>query len=323
MSEEEDYPDIGDCRDGLLLVCMGDDRPDQWIDWLEELVGEYEDFRAIAEEHEVPLDAGSDCGTLDGWSDFCEALGVSIESELWEGGMVSGHFHRGWIKPGTIRSAKKVGKKILKKIQKNLLKQIRKAAISELEEIQDLDQLIERTLDDRASLLTVIKESNASLATGRMTTSNLEEALAEARANEAKTNDIAALTLDCMRIACAVLNREQKILLAGPLVMWNDGVVYAFASRGRVPLPADSSPAILVNELKRAGHPTVEVGEMTLIGAWSSGPIYRKGSAHISGWLNVWREVEQNRERQFLVAESSHLPTIRAIHDHFKSQPPA
>jgi hypothetical protein len=321
MSEEEeveDYPDIGDRRNGFILVCMGDDRPDQWIDWLEELVCKYEELEALAEARELPLDAGPDYGNLLGWRDFCETLGVSMDSKFWEGCMTSGQFQMGWIQSGTIRSAKKAGKEILNKIHKNLLEGIRRAAISELEKIKDLDRLVERTLDDRVSLLTAIKELNASLVTARKTTSRLEATLAEAKAG-----DTSALTSDCLRMACAVLNEDRNILLAGPLVLWDDGVVYAFTSRGGEPLPADSSPSILLTELKRSGHPTVEVSEMTVIGGFLSGRCYRKGSAHISGWVNVWREVEQNRERAFLVADSGHMTTVRAIHQHFKSQPPA
>ena len=138
---------------------------------------------------------------------------------------------------------------------------------------------------------------------------------------KAKVKDASVLSLDCLRIAGAVLNRERVRLIAGPLVLWDDGVVYALISRGKVTLPDDSSPAFLLKALQQSGHPTVEVSEMTVIGGWTSGPIYRKGSVRISGWINVWHDVEQNRERVFVVADPDKLAVVRDIHEHFKIKP--
>lgn len=38
---DEDYPEIGKRRRGMVLVCHGDDRPDQFSDWLQPLVLEW------------------------------------------------------------------------------------------------------------------------------------------------------------------------------------------------------------------------------------------------------------------------------------------
>ena len=48
-------------------------------------------------------------------------------------------------------------------------------------------------------------------------------------------NDTSALALDCLRIACAVIKGHRMILMAGPMVLWSDGVVYAITSCGGVP----------------------------------------------------------------------------------------
>jgi hypothetical protein len=312
----EDFPSIGDRRAGRILVCMGDDRPDQLIDWLDALVSDFEELKTIADEHVVKVNAGSQGGVMNDWSDFCSALGVHIDSNFWEGSMISGHLQMGWIQPGQIRRAQKIGKEILKEIRRDVLEQIRSAAISEIKKIKDLDRLIERISDDRPFLLAQIGHLKAALAETQKTMTALEQAVAEA-----KVNDASALTMDCLRIAGAVLNRERVRLIAGPLVLWDDGVIYALTSRGKVPLPDDSSPALLLKVLQRSGHPTVDVSEMTVIGGWTSGPIYRKGSIRISGWINVWRDVEQNRERVFVVANPDKLAVVRNIHKYFKTKP--
>jgi len=314
MSEEAELPSIGDLLHGQVLVCKGDDQPEEWDDWLKSLVDEFEWLESTASEHDLEVHTGSDPKKIEGWSDFCEAVGVDIRTQFWEGSMISGQFVMGWIKAGDIRGAKKAGETMLKKIRKNLLKQLRERTIKELNKIDDLDTLIERTRDDRASLLAEIGRLRVAVADTQDTMTALKQAVAEA-----KMNDTSALDLDCLRLAGAVLNRERVKLLAGPLVFWDDGVVYAFTSRGGVPLPDDSSPSVLLKQLQRSGHPIVAVGEMTVISGWLSGPHYRKGTAHISGWGNVWREVEQNRERKFLVTDPGQLPTVRAIHDHFKT----
>ena len=316
MNEEEDFPEIGDTRGGMVLVCHGDDKPEYWLDWLKSLVNEFERLNEIAEERSVDLDAGSDHNPIEDWRALCEAMGISFKSTFWEGSMTSGVYQMGWLAADQIHQAETIGSDILRNIRRNLVERVRSVVISDLKKIKDLDKLIDRTRDDRESLLTQIEELKVSIAVDQKTMSTLEKALAEA-----KVNDTSALDLDCLHLAGAVLNRERVRLLAGPLVLWDDGVVYAFTSRGGVPLPDDSSPAVLLKQLQRSGHPTVEVGEMTLVGRWIGGPHYRKGTAHISGWANVWREVEQTHERKFLVADPGHLPTVRAIHDHFKTPP--
>jgi hypothetical protein len=158
-------------------------------------------------------------------------------------------------------------------------------------------------------------ELQAGLAGAQKATQTLQQALAEA-----KLNDTSALALDCLRIACAVINGDRIILMAGPLVLWSDGVVYAITSRGGVPLPAESGPHILINELERAGHSVVKVAEMTKLGHWLSGPHFRKGTTHISGWMKVWREVEHCK-RTFLVENPAKLAVVQDIHEHFKTPP--
>ena len=315
MNAEDEFPSIGDRRQGQVLVCMGDDRPDQWDSWLEALVGDFEALEKTATEHGLVLCTGSEHGELEGWADFCEALGISVSSDFWEGSkgsMINGHFVMGWIKLGGVRSAKKTGKEIIKQLEKGLLEQLRRKRVDELGRVKDLYILIERTRDDRAALLSETAKLKTDLEAAYKMTSTLREAFAKA-----KEDDTSELTLDCLRIASAVLNGDRKILVAGPLVLWSDGVVYGLTSRGAVPVPPDSAPAILIKELQRAGHAVVEVGEGTMVRGFLN-PRLVTGSPHISGWTNIWGKNE-SCERTFLVANPDQLAVVCQIHEHFKT----
>lgn len=321
-SDEEDYPEVGDIRNGLILACMGDDRPERWIGWLGSLVDDFDELQTLAEQHDLSMDAGRKYGVLKGWSEFCEALGVSIDTEFWEGCMNSGQFVTGWINVKKVARAQKTGKAILEQIRSRLLKEIRRAVMAELKEIEDVDLLADYTwrghyqlTEQIAGLTEQIAGLKSSLTATQTTASALDKALKEAR-----ENDTSALTLDCLRIACAVLNYDRQILLAGPVVLWSDGIVYAFTSRGGVPLPGDSAPSLLLEELKRAGHAVVEVGEETVVRGYMN-PRRLTGTPHISGWLNLWRQVESSA-RRFVVADPGQLAVVRDIHNHFKTPPP-
>ena len=102
-------------------------------------------------------------------------------------------------------------------------------------------------------------------------------------------------------------------MVAGPLVLWDDNVVYAITSRGGVALPANSTPVILLGDLEAAGYPVVRVEEKTVIGGWR-GPIYRRGTPHITGWASVWSDRE-GRKRVFLVAPKDSERMVHEIHE--------
>ena len=104
----------------------------------------------------------------------------------------------------------------------------------------------------------------------------------------------------CVKLAAAIIEGKTTRMVAGPVVLWDDGNVYAITSRGRVGLPARSAPKLLLDSLKKAGHTVIEVEEMTIIGGWMTGPKYAKGDIHISGWESVWSE-DLRKKRNFIV----------------------
>ena len=123
MNEKMDpglQPDTGDRRNGRILVCQGDDVPDDWIDWLEPLVTEFEELRERAEASELELDAGEEFGTIEDVMGFCERLGIEFEVEPWEGVMISGVYQWGWLDETHTGKAARTARKILTAIRYSL-----------------------------------------------------------------------------------------------------------------------------------------------------------------------------------------------------------
>lgn len=125
MNDEDDFPQIGDRKKGMILVCMGDDCPDQWIDWLEALIDEFKQLQRVADKHGLDVDAGPDYKNVQDWRTFCEALGIMVDTQFWEGSMVSGMFQMGWIQARRVSRAQKTGNTILTTIKENFAEQLR------------------------------------------------------------------------------------------------------------------------------------------------------------------------------------------------------
>ena len=62
---QDDYPEVGARRRGHILVCHGDDSPDQWIAWLEPIQSRFKELHGLSEEYGFALDAGEGSGRLD------------------------------------------------------------------------------------------------------------------------------------------------------------------------------------------------------------------------------------------------------------------
>ncbi|NBT06116.1 MAG: hypothetical protein EBS54_05080, partial [Betaproteobacteria bacterium] len=163
MSKADDeYPEIGKRRHGMVLVCHGDDRPDQFADWLQPLVVEFERLSSLASEFGINLISEEGASPVVDVIDFCERLGIEFRSTMWEGFLISGVYYLGWIKVGTVRSASAHGKKLIRTIEKRVDQAIRQAVIRDIQRIKDLDEFIDRTADDRASLREKIASLSAS-----------------------------------------------------------------------------------------------------------------------------------------------------------------
>jgi hypothetical protein len=113
--------------------------------------------------------------------------------------------------------------------------------------------------------------------------------------------------------------------VAGPLALWDDGVIYAITQIGPTPLPASSTYAWLVQQFEGAGVAVVRVKEMTVLGGRASGPIYYPGGTRAKDWVNAWTEGERptsrlprpspdTRPRQFVVDPPEYADRVSNIY---------
>jgi hypothetical protein len=306
---EDDYPEIGKRRRGMVLVCHGDDLPDRFADWLQSLVTDFERLSSIASEFGVDMDPLDGSPSIIDVMDFCQRLGIEFRSNMWEGSLISGIYHLGWIKVGTVRSAAAHGKMLLRALEKQTDCAVRSSVMRELQDIKELDEFIDRTADDRHVLLQEIASLGSSL---QATKSALDAA--NNKISTAAESNTAEIDRSCMQLAAALLTGEKCRVVAGPLVLWEDGVVYAICSWGGSPIPEGSSPAVLMDGIQRSGRRVVLVRDTTVIGGRMSGPIYRKGPANISGWSKVW-SFREKRDRVFSVVPPEFAEQVRQIHE--------
>jgi len=116
----EAIPEIGDKRGKLTLVAKGDDFPDEWDGWLDELVDGYSSLVTEALRKEVDPEALGLVEGLAGLKAFAEQLGVEFEQEFWEGECISGQYQLGWIKTSEIPKARVQGLKIISELGSSL-----------------------------------------------------------------------------------------------------------------------------------------------------------------------------------------------------------
>ena len=160
---QDDYPEVGARRRGHILVCHGDDNPDQWIQ------SRFKELHGLSEEYGFALDAGEGSERLGSVGEFLELIGVDIRSNPWEGSLISGVYRFGWVKVGTVRAVRKKAAELLKALQRQVDSEVRRKILEELAGIKDIDQLIERTAADRDELRRQILESKSALSKAHRT----------------------------------------------------------------------------------------------------------------------------------------------------------
>lgn len=113
-------PEIGDKRGSYTLVARGDDFPDEWDGWLDELVDGYSSLVTEALRKKVDPEVLGLVEGPEGLKAFAEQLGVEFEQEFWEGECISGQYQLGWIKTSHIPKARVQGLKIISELGSSL-----------------------------------------------------------------------------------------------------------------------------------------------------------------------------------------------------------
>jgi hypothetical protein len=116
----EAIPEVGDKRGKLTLVAKGDDFPDEWDGWLDELVDGYSSLVTEALRKKVDPEALGLVEGPEGLKAFAEQIGVAFEQEFWEGACISGQYQLGWIRTSEIRRAQRGARQLLAHIEQKL-----------------------------------------------------------------------------------------------------------------------------------------------------------------------------------------------------------
>ena len=204
---DDDYPEIGKRRRGMVLVCHGDDRPDQFADWLQPLVVEFERLSSLASEFGIDLTPEDGAPPIVSVIDFCDRLSIEFSSTMWEGSLIS-VYHLGWIKVGTVRSASAHGRKLIRTLEKRADHAIRQAVIRDIQRIKDLDEFIERTADDRVGLREKIAALTETVHLTKLALDAANEKLSKAAESDTQESTAPAykLRLPCCREKPAALS---------------------------------------------------------------------------------------------------------------------
>lgn len=144
-SMDRDPPDVGDTVRGLVLVCRGDDQPDEFDGELEYIAQRYHFLESLAAQYSL----GAQVAKIDfsqGLTEFLSAGGVDFDADHWDGACTSGIYMTGWVPEKKVSAVEAKLERMLDacsaKVRKAVLKGLR-ADIEQQIKALDLDQLLE------------------------------------------------------------------------------------------------------------------------------------------------------------------------------------
>ncbi|MET0008710.1 MAG: hypothetical protein ABW124_05335 [Candidatus Thiodiazotropha sp. 6PLUC9] len=273
MTDYDDYPEIGDERDGRILLCHGDDQPEELIGWLEPIWKDFSQLQNLSWDFNLQLRSKKHRKNIDSFDDLFSLAGIETESGFWEGSLVSGHYIWCWVDVNKEEDAIAKLNDILSTLSESIKSKIKSKAIKELKEIDDLDEFIDR--------ITVSSGSDQRLK--KLQDEN------ERLSNELTKKHEINIELSCIEILSALFTKSFKRVVAGPIVLWEDGNVFVITSIGGVEIPTGTSVSLLYETLKEADYPFIAAEECASIRSPHTGRrCYHKVSSGLSGWEKVW-----------------------------------
>jgi len=292
----DDYPSIGERRGGWTFACVGEDRPDQWLDWLEDCVLQVE--RLIEATGNVAKFQNPKTGhTIDSWYSFCEAIGVNFDTTFIDREVASGFGHLGWIRTRALAKAERHARMLVERFEKQLAPHL-------------LEEALDHVCEDCSGTIASFEEEQ------RESAARLKDL--EARLAAAIASNTTALDRACLDLVCRAWGGEAGPALAGPLVLWTDRKVYALVRIGDVELPLDSSPARTLRGLEAAGFPVVRLHEQTDYGSHRGRLFMRQGPDRLLDWLDVWKNKDKLTCPGAAPADAAQVEAIRR---HFREKP--
>jgi hypothetical protein len=305
--QEDEAPSIGDVKRGYILVCHGDDSPTEWIDWLEPLVNKAGELISLAEEYGIPIKLNKETSQISSVFDLLHLIGIDIDSNPWTGSLISGIYRYGWIKKGEIRQSKSNAKKIVDQIEAFVDPKIRNAILSEFKNIENLDEFLERTTTDPIQLLRTIDSQ-------RITIGQLQKNLVELKevAKIRSQDRLPLFSQQLLELASLIVNPKPVKYIVGPFALWSDGNLYFLRSVGKSTLPSDPQINFITQIALDCKRQIVVVHEMTLIGGWLSGPVFRKLGSDLNQWVDAWK-CDKKLTRKFETTPSEFIDVVNDI----------
>lgn len=273
MIEDDDYPDVGDVRDGRILVCHGDDEPTEFINWLESIWSQFQGLQRLSWDFNIELISKKYKRTIINFQDLFDLCGIETENNSWEGSLISGTYYWCWVEENKVQDTIIRLGDVLSTLDESIKTKIKTNVINELKNLDDLDELIERTTgySEWAQRINKLQEENK----------RLKEQQTQRHEN--------AIDSACLEILSALLTRNYKRIVAGPIVLWEDGKVIVITSIGGVDIPTGTSISLVYETLKASGYPYIAIEEVSRIRSPHTGRVsYHKGSFEVSEWENVW-----------------------------------
>jgi hypothetical protein len=305
--KDNDYPSIGDIRGGFIFVCHGDDRPTNCISWLEPLVCEIEKFINLSEDFGIPLKVDNKSDQITSIFDFLDHIGVEIDSNPWSSDLMSGNYSLGWIKKGKIRQSQTIAKKLLKKIEALLNSKIRNDVLNNLKSISDLDEFIDRTIQDPKPLQQSIEEQKIIIADLRDELRGLK-----VEVKSLKDDRSTKFSESLLELAVKLVSKQKTCFIVGPFALWDDGNLYVLKVVGKSVLPANIQFDRILQIAKSLNFQIIDVHETTIIDGWINGPVYRSIDDEIVKWINAW-EYKKNPKRKFVTNPINYEETAYKI----------
>jgi hypothetical protein len=305
--QEDEAPSIGDVKRGHVLVYYGDDSPTQWIDWLEPLVKKAGELISLAEEYGIPIKLSKKANQISSVFDLLYLIGIDIDSEPWTGSLISGIYQYGWIKKGEIRQSKSNAKKIVDQIEAFVDPKIRNAILSEFKNIKNLDEFLERTTPDPNQLLRTIDSQKITL--GQLQ-KNLLELKEDAKVR--RQDRLPLFSQQLLELASLIVNPKPVKHIVGPFALWHDGNLYVLRSVGESTLPTDPLINFITQIAADCKRQIVVVHEVSLIGRWLSGPVFRKLGNDLNQWVDAWK-CDKKLTREFEATPSEFIDVVNDI----------
>ena len=239
---------IGCSRRGRMLVCHGDDFPDQWIGWLEPLIHELDDYLRISDEFGIEIKLDAYAIPINDVLDFCGLIGIEFDSSHNEDSFASRFFKFGWIENKRLNESKKIATGLLKDVREKVENSVKSEIFAELNSIEEIEDLIDRTKDDRHILFEKIHEQTNRITKLESELSAINTQFLDAAKQIERISDN-KVDFECVNLLSALILGTPGHHIAGPLLLWEDGVMYMIRSIGGVSIPNPSMPAKVIESL--------------------------------------------------------------------------